>query len=57
VVGADFTYTWTLAEYIYTAFCVDVYFRRDPGLAGDVDQGHPAGDQRLRSSRVHPMSG
>ena len=25
---ADFTYTWTLAGFVYTAFCVDVYSRR-----------------------------
>ncbi|XCI61378.1 hypothetical protein MPNTM1_02520 [Mycolicibacterium parafortuitum] len=25
---ADFTYTWTLAGFVYTAFCVDVFSRR-----------------------------
>ncbi|KSZ56019.1 integrase [Rhodococcus pyridinivorans KG-16] len=25
---ADFTYVWTLAGFVYTAFCVDVYSRR-----------------------------
>ncbi len=25
---ADFTYTWTLATFVYTAFCVDVYSRQ-----------------------------
>lgn len=38
---ADFTYTWTLAGFVYTAFCVDVFSRRILGLAGDVHQGHP----------------
>nr|AIU93890.1 hypothetical protein LRS1606.456 [Rhodococcus sp. NS1] len=25
---SDFTYVWTLAEFVYTAFCVDVFSRR-----------------------------
>lgn len=28
---ADFTYTWTLATFVYTAFCVDVYSRQNLG--------------------------
>jgi putative transposase len=53
---ADFTYTWTLAGFVYTSFVVDVFSRRILGWRVMTTKATPLVTGVLETGPVHPSS-